>query len=328
MEASLQRRHLLIFSGLTAASILIFQLSVVFFLLVIPLFIIKERYGFEYLSMAGFFVALVIVTETVIRGSGIEGSNLRHFLIIAELVYPLSVIGGVVGISYFRNRTLYSLLAVTMGFAVISFPVILYYSGNKEIIDLLKNQIIYVSDMFRDTVTASDSFESSVLVKELQPDLIIESTLKLVFRNYIFAYFIMLSGGWFAADSINRRWSRKQQFKLTDFTVPEIMIWPLIIILAGVFLDIFLGLSWLGYIMWNSTFIMIFIYGLHGIGLIKYLLERYKVPGSGRRLIAISIFIVLLMPGINLVVLIGVPVLGVSELWIRYREGENYENYS
>ena len=37
---------------------------------------------------------------------------------------------------------------------------------------------------------------------------------------------------------------------------------------------------------------------------------------------------VLLLPGVNLVILIGVPVLGVSELWIRYREGENYENYS
>ena len=325
---SLQKRHLLIFSVLTAASILFFQISVVFFLLAVPLFIIQQRYGFSYLSMACFFVALVIFIETIIRGSGIEGSNLRHFLIVAELVYPLSIIAGVLGVSYFRNRTVNSLIAVTAGFAFFSFFVIFYYSGNEEIVNLLKNQIIYVSDMFRNTVTASDSFESSVLIKELQPDLIIESTLKLVFRNYLFVYFIMLSGSWFVADSIQRRRNKKQQFKLVDFYVPEIMIWPLIVVLAGVLLDIFLGLSWLGYIMWNSTFIMIFLYGLHGIGLIKYLLDRYKVPGSGRRLITIFTIVVLLMPGINLVLLIGVPVLGVSELWIRYREGENYENYS
>lgn len=320
MEVSLQKRHMLYFFLLTAASILIFQISVVFFLLAIPLFIIKQRYGFSYLSLAGFFVSLVIVIETFIRGSGIEGSDLRHFLIAAELVYPLAIIAGVLGMSWLRYRTLYSLMAVTVGFAVVCIPLIFYYSGNDEIVSLLKNQIIYVSDMFRDTVTTADSFESSVLVKELQPDVIIESTRKLVFRNFIFAYFVMLVGSWFIADSIQRRRSRMQQFKLVNFRVPENMIWPLIIILAGVFLDIFLGLSWLGFIMWNSTFIMIFIYGLHGIGLIKYLLDKYKVPGSGKRLISIFIFVVLLIPGLNIVLFIGVPVLGVSELWIRYRK--------
>ncbi len=319
MEISLQKRHLLIFAVLTAASILIFQISVVFFLLSIPLFIIMQRYGFSYLSLAVLFVSLAIVIETFIRGSGIEGSNLRHFLIVAELVYPLSIIAGVLGIAWLRYRTLYSLVVVTIGFAVISVPLIFYYSGNEEIVNLLKNQIIYVSDMFRDSVTASDSFESSVLVKELQPGVIIESTMKLVFRNYIFAYFIMISCSWFIADAIQRRRNRRDQFKLANFKVPEIMIWPLIITLAIVFLDVFIGMSWFGYIMWNSAFVMVFLYGLHGIGLIKYLLNRYEVPGSGRRLIAISIFVVLLLPGINLILLIGVPVLGVSELWIRYR---------
>jgi len=329
MEVSLERRQLLIFTALTAASILIFQISVVFFLLAIPLFIIKQRYGFTYLVMAGLFVSIVIIVETIIRGSGIEGSNLRHFLIVAELVYPLSIIAGVIGFSYLRGKTIYSMLSVTVGFAFLSFLIIFYYSGNEEIINLLKNQIIYVSDMFRETVTASDSFESSVLVKELQPDLIIESTLKLVFRNYLFAYFIMLSGSWFVADSIQRRMNKRQQFKLVDFYVPEIMIWPLIVVLAGVLLDVFIGISWLGYIMWNSAFIMIFLYGLHGIGLIKYILDRYKIPGSGRRLITVFTIVILLLPGINLVVLIGIPIFGVSELWITYRsKGDSYENYS
>ena len=319
MEVSLQKRHLLIFSALTAASILIFQISVVFFLMAIPLFIIQQRYGFMYLCFAGFFVSLVIVIETIIRGAGIEGRNLRQFLIIAELIYPLSIIGGVLGVSYIRKRTVYSLIAVTAGFFVISLPVIFYYAGNEEIVNLLKNQIIYVSDMFRDNVTGSDSFESSILIKELQPDLIIESTSKLVFKNYLFAYFIMLTGAWYIANSILRKWKKEKQFKLVNFSVPEVMIWPLIVILTGVLMDTIFGINKLGYIMWNGAFIMIFIYGLHGIGLIKYLLDRFKVSGNGRRFIAIFSVAILLIPGINLVLLLGVPILGVSELWIRYR---------
>ena len=319
MEVSQQRRHLLIFAALTAASILIFQISVVFFLFAVPLFIIQQRYGVQYLFMAGFFVALVIVLQTVIRGSGIEGRSLRQFLIIAELAYPLAIIGGVMGISYYRMRTLYLLIAATVGFAILSIPLIYYYSGNEEIVTLLKDQIIYVSDIFSKGAASSDSFESAVLLKELQPDRIIESTSKLVFRNYLLAYFIMLTGSWYFADAVSRRWQKKPRFQLIDFIVPETMIWPLIISLIGVLMDVFMGIGWIGHLMWNSTFIMVIIYGLHGIGLVKYLLDRYKVPGSSRRFIAIISIAVLLLPGINLVILIGVPVLGVSELWIRYR---------
>ncbi len=319
MEVSQQRRHLLIFAALTAASILIFQISVVFFLFAVPLFIIQKRYGVQYLFMAGFFVALVIVIQTVIRGSGIEGKSLRQFLIIAELAYPLAIIGGVMAVSYYRMRTLHLLIAATAGFAILSIPMIYYYSGNEEIVTLLKDQIIYVSDIFSKGAASSDSFESAVLVKELQPDRIIEATSKLVLRNYLLAYFIMLTGSWYFADAVSRRWLKKPKFKLVDFIVPETLIWPLIVSLVCVLADVFMGIGWIGHLMWNSTFIMALIYGLHGIGLIEYLLNRYKVSRSRRRFIVIISIAVLLLPGINLVILIGVPVLGVSELWIRYR---------
>ena len=138
----------------------------------------------------------------------------------------------------------------------------------------------------------------------------------------------MLTVSWYISDAVSRKWHKKPKFQLINFIVPETLIWPLIVSLVGVLFDVFIGLGWFGYLMWNSTFIMIFIYGLHGIGLVKYLIARYKVPGNIRRFIAIISFAVLLLPGVNLVILIGVPMLGVSELWIRFREGENYENYS
>ena len=129
----------------------------------------------------------------------------------------------------------------------------------------------------------------------------------------------MLTVGWFFADAISRRLHKKQRFRLIDFIVPETMIWPLIVSLIGVLGDVFVGLGWIGHLMWNSTFILVLIYGLHGIGLIEYLLKRYKVSRSSKRFLAIISIAVLLLPGINFIILIGVPVLGVSELWIRYR---------
>jgi len=319
MEVSLQKRNLLIFSVLTAASILIFQISVVFFLLTVPLFIIYRRYGIVYLTMSGFFVALVIVIQTIIRASGIEDSTLRRFLIFAELFYPLSLIVGVLIVSWFNNKTLYLLLAATMGFALVSFPAFYHYAGNSEIIELLKNQIVTVSNMFRDSVSTADSFEATVLLKQMSPELIVKSTAKLVLRNYLFVYFVMLTFSWYVAEVLFSRTSKKKSLKLVDFTIPDIMIWPLIFFLGGVLFDIFIGIPWLGYFLWNGAFIIMFVYGLHGIGLVKFLLNKYKVTRRGRRFFAVFIFAVLLMPGINLVILLGVPVLGISELWITYR---------
>ncbi len=319
MEASLQKRHLLIFSVLTAASILIFQISVVFFLLAVPLFIIYRRYGIVYLTMSGFFVALVIVIQTIIRASGIEDSTLRRFLIFAELFYPLALIVGVIIVSWFNKKTLFLLLTATMVFALLSFPVFYHYSGNSEIIELLKNQIVSVSNMFRDSISSSDSFEANVLLKQMSPELVVKSTAKLVLRNYLFAYFIMLTFSWYIADLLVCKISKKKSLMLVNFAIPDIMIWPLIFFLGGVLLDIFVGIPWLGYFLWNGAFIIMFVYGLHGIGLVNFLLNKYKVTRRGRRFLSVFIFAVLLMPGINLVILLGVPVLGISELWITYR---------
>jgi len=319
MEVSLEKRQLLIFSVFTAASILIFQISIVFFLFAVPLYIIFSRYGIVYLSMSVFFVALVIVIQTIIRASGIDDKDLRLFLILAELFYPLAILAGVLIVSWLNNKTLYLFLAATAGFALISFPVLFHYSGNTEIVNLLKDQIVSVSKMFRDSVSNTDSFEATVLLKQMSPELIVDSTAKLVMRNYLFAYFIMLASTWYIADILISRTLKRKSLRLVNFSVPDIMIWPLIVFLGGVFFDIFIGIPWLGYFLWNATFIIMFIYGLQGIGLVKFLLNKYKVSKRGRRFFAILVFAVLLMPGINLVILLGVPVLGVSELWIKYR---------
>ncbi|MCD6398227.1 MAG: hypothetical protein J7L71_11875 [Spirochaetaceae bacterium] len=235
MEVSLQKRQLLIFSVFTAASILIFQISVVFFLFAVPLYVIFSRYGIVYLSMSVFFVALIIVIQTIIRASGIDDKELRLFLILAELFYPLAILAGVLIVSWLNNKTLYLFLAATVGFALVSFPILFHYSGNTEIVNLLKDQIVTVSNMFRDSVSNTDSFEATVLLKQMSPELIVDSTAKLVMRNYLFAYFIMLASTWYIADIFISRTLKKKSLRLVNFSVPDIMIWPLIVFLGGVF---------------------------------------------------------------------------------------------
>ena len=317
---------MLIFASLTAASILIFQISDVFF--AVPLVLVQKRYGFNSLFVAGFFVGIVIILQTVIGSPGIdvgietglEGSSTSLSLMTVRMIYSLSIIGGLMCVSFFKMRTLYLIICSTVGFAVLTFILTAYYGGTELVLNFIKEQSLeYISRMF----DISDSQESEIFLREFQ-----SLIAKGVLRAYLFSYFLILSWSWYFADLIYKRWQKQAGFQFAKYYVPEMLIWPLLVSLFGVLLDSIIGIGWFGIFMWNSAFIIAFIYGLNGIGLLRYLLNRYKVSGRGRRFIVILSIAVLLLPGVNLVILIGVPVLGVSELWIRYREGENYENYS
>jgi hypothetical protein len=55
----------------------------------------------------------------------------------------------------------------------------------------------------------------------------------------------------------------------------------------------------------------------------KYLFGRYGVSRLIQTLVAFSAAIVLITPRINLVLIVGVPLLGLSEYWVHYREVGN-----
>ncbi|MCF6336214.1 MAG: hypothetical protein L3J12_10785, partial [Spirochaetales bacterium] len=166
-----------------------------------------KKYGFQYLTMAVFFVAIVMIIQTLFRGSGIEGDSLRRFLILLELLYPLSLLGGMLLISYYKGagKVIFLFLVSSVGFFIITVPIIIHYSGNSEIMALLKDQIVYVADMFTTSAGSADSFDNAVLLEELQPDRIVVTTAKLILRNYVFAYFIMLVVSWYCSDALFRR---------------------------------------------------------------------------------------------------------------------------
>jgi hypothetical protein len=100
------------------------------------------------------------------------------------------------------------------------------------------------------------------------------------------------------------------------------MIWPLLVpwalILAGLRFDI----GPLRYAAWNLGLIMLFTYGMQGVGIIQTLLERRNASRGVRVLITALLVFMLFWNRTALIVLVGLPCLGVSELWIHYRKAE------
>jgi hypothetical protein len=77
-----------------------------------------------------------------------------------------------------------------------------------------------------------------------------------------------------------------------------------------------------GFAVSNSLYIMGILYGLQGFGLLQYLMEKKNVNPGIRRLTVWSIPLSILVFPLNLIVIVLLPGLGVSELWINYRHND------
>ena len=103
------------------------------------------------------------------------------------------------------------------------------------------------------------------------------------------------------------------------------MIWPLLIPWALILLDLRIDLGILRYIAWNAGLIMLFSFGMQGVGILQTILDGKEVSRGIRTAITVLMILVLFLPGVNFIVLIGLPGLGISELWIHYRRVEKKE---
>ncbi|MEW5816027.1 MAG: DUF2232 domain-containing protein, partial [Spirochaetota bacterium] len=130
----------------------------------------------------------------------------------------------------------------------------------------------------------------------------------------------ILSGNWWLGTSIGRRLKGEQAFEITRFSLPDFFIWPLLVSWAGILLDLFKNIGILGYVFWNAGFISLFLFGLQGLGIIRFLFGKHKVARGLRLISGIVLAVFILWPGLNIIVMIGIPGLGVSELWIKYRK--------
>lgn len=319
MEDLLRKDRLMELVLVTGISFLVFQLSIVFFLFIVPVMYIGRKRGWHSVVITVVILLAAISVQLVVKMRVVESSELRKFVTIYGLSYPVALLAGALIVSMFSGRSLFKMLIASGLFAVVSIPFIIGYSKNSEVISFLKEQIGYVSHMVTAGLGKSTSPDASAVLSEFSPEKIVTLVKTIFLRDFVAAYFFLLSGSWFISDAAACRKNKSRRFKVELFTVPEWFIWIFIVSLVGLLVDHLIGMGWWGYLFWNSTLILLIVYGIDGVGVMRNLFKKYNVTRQKQRSVYMIIFILLIIPGINLVVLLGIPGLGVSELWVKYR---------
>ena len=74
-------------------------------------------------------------------------------------------------------------------------------------------------------------------------------------------------------------------------------------------------------VAWNSALAISLLYLVQGISIAAFFVRKRNVNASAFR-IFILLGLMVLVPGVNMVPMIVLPLLGVSETWIRFRVNE------
>ena len=154
----------------------------------------------------------------------------------------------------------------------------------------------------------------------------IEMVQQIVFNSVGLGVTVAIAANWWIGRNFASRGNAPVAV-LRYARVPDELIWGVIgglaVVVAG-----WIGTvpAWAEVIGWNVLLVGSFLFAVQGIGLAQHLLVRRGVGPAGERWVLTGALILLFMPGLNVVVSIGLPLFGMSELWIDYKRGESYES--
>ncbi|MBI9099770.1 MAG: DUF2232 domain-containing protein [Spirochaetaceae bacterium] len=291
-----------------------------FFML--PLQILAVRCGkiaFSYSASGVFFGSIILKKILLTPDVGGTGS-----LVFADSAIFFLLLSGLYAVNFLleKYRTILRLLIITATAGLVSIPVIYYLNSDQVLNTAMIDQLDSILVMLNGGTPESSIF-SSVSAEDLY------SLFKIYFLNsFLAVYFFLLALTWWMGSRFGLRSIGKASRVPTikEFKVPEKLVWfffvPLTIVLLNVLLEskgAKMEMGLIGFAVSNSLYIMGTLYAIQGFSLVQFFLEKKTINPGIRRLSVIILIISLFIFPLNVLIVILLPGLGVSELWINYR---------
>jgi hypothetical protein len=189
--------------------------------------------------------------------------------------------------------------------------------------DFTRLQAELISSMAAASAGA-DAVRRSLLEQELSPERLIALFNTVQFRGGFLGSMmvVLFINRWFSlafAAFSRRRQGRPEaaDTSLISFHVPAGLIWVFSLSLGGILLFRILGLWLPETLAWNCLTVCVLMYLAQGFGILRFFLSRQT---AGRRLLLnIGIIMVIFSPGINMIALGLLLLLGVAEHWAPLR---------
>ena len=307
-------------------SALLYHLGIGLPAFLIPLQVVRVRKGARHFLVAAALAFVAIAGVRLALAAG-QLSGAGTPALVLELSVVLGMLAGLAWIqlpelmgrpALLPGGRVVRLLVATAAAGLASVPLISYLGRNQAFtagLGRLFDAAAALLNRLLDPSGAEAGFRGEELAAMTQA---------VFLRSYLLDYLLVLTFCWWVGTALGARslGRRPGITPLARFRPAEALIWPLILGLALVLLNLVVPIGPLELAGWNLLLVMLFIYGLAGLGILRFLLDRLGAPRGMRLLTWLVLGALAFAPGVNAALAVLVSGLGVSETWINYRNRE------
>jgi hypothetical protein len=290
--------------------------------------------GFIAAALGNGFIAagLSLRYGTGLAGVGIE--TLYFSALILSFTWIMagspspSLFPGVLVVRIPPVRTAFRFIAASLIGAFAFLGMIFSLARDEGISAFIRSQIEVISSSYI-TASGGDAVNRASLERLLSPDRVIEAFSAIISRGgAVFSAFFLFFFSRQAAFILARLFPRYRQGgsahnDLTGFHVPRRAIWVLSLCLPVIILCRTSSLELIEIAVWNILVICAIMFLAQGAGIVLYNFARRSMPALMRLLCALAFVFIVFSPGINVMVMGFLVLLGIAETWIPLRKINN-----
>lgn len=315
------RRPGLVWLSMTVLAAVLYHLSVLGVMFLLPLQWLRTSQGHRpFRGAAATTAVLIVAIALALKALTKAPWNLVDTV---ALGLPLVLIAGWVAIATMDRwgwRFLYRLLAVTAVAGLVLFPMVASLLEQPAFTQVLERSF---AEVWKQAFQTPGLDEPGLMAK-LDPAEFFELMKQAFLGSFLLVFFLF----WAATGRIARIFESSEPKTLKDFFLPPQAAWVFLglwglILVQGLLAQ--RGVKWdlgfLQYVLLNLAWVALVVHFLAGWGILEALMDRWRWPRFGR--LAVRVFLVLLLPvpgAGQIVILVGLPILAVLELWVNFRK--------
>lgn len=293
------------------------------FLFTIPLMVLAPKFSDRKGELLPVILvgALILLTELIRSRNALGSEEGRILLVIGLFIPSVLLVASAVWIAMAKQRTVHRYLASCLFGVVVSFAVVIWFSKPTEPL-MRVNSAMY--ETFRLILGQAGGTTESILpmAEEAIEGVYHMSVLTI---GAVLAPLCMALVGFasFMAMSYQGRFDSGFSLRVSTWKVPEFLIW---LFLASWSVVLLLILTKAGYLVRSLAFQVALgsavLYAVQGMAIVTHFMLRKGIAVNTGRLVTTTFLLAFLIPGVNLLVVFVLPLLGVTETWIMYRRKE------
>jgi hypothetical protein len=302
------------------ASGLLYLSVYVSFAFLIPIQLATSRFGRKSGWIASVLALCVITIGSGARALSIGPLGIGELAMAALPPAALLLALGFVNAAFWEGRWLsIRLLGASVALALAAFPALNGLWKDADLNAYIVGRLDAVFAPLREQAALTGGFDAAALAATIDAAALAATAKEALLSSILAIILALLGGSWWLGSSLSRSGEGVQKAPpLPDVRIPQVLVWPFLAAWASVLATmVFKAAILLRSVAWNCALAMSVVYAAQGLGIIAHFFKRWNLPRS-LRIAAVAVAI-LSAPMAGSAIGIALPLLGVTEVWIPYR---------